>query len=163
MSCIYGPRQFGTEDQGWVAHFLRAALADRPITIYGTGKQVRDLLFVGDLIDAMLLAEQHMPTLSGRAFNIGGGPTNATSLLEILDLIEDLIGGLSPELRFEDWRPGDQPWYVSDIRTFSDATGWRPRIGTREGVSRLIDWLSAWTGRPLPKSVAREVAACASR
>ena len=161
MSCIYGPRQFGTEDQGWVAHFLRAALADQPITIYGTGKQVRDLLFVGDLVDAFLLAERHMPALSGRAFNIGGGPDNAASLLEIIGLIEDLTG-LSPELRLADWRPGDQPWYVSDIRSFAEATGWRPRVGVREGLLRLIHWLSAWTGRRLPRPYAQEAAACAS-
>lgn len=162
MSCIYGPRQFGTEDQGWVAHFLRRVLADQPVTVYGTGKQVRDLLFVGDLVDAMLLAQQHMPALSGRAFNIGGGPENAASLLEVLDLIEELTG-IAPELSFGEWRPGDQPWYVSDTRAFSSATGWRAKVGLREGVLRLTDWLCAWTGRRLAKPHRREAAACASR
>ena len=162
MSCIYGPRQFGTEDQGWVAHFVRAVLAGQPLTIYGTGKQVRDLLFVSDLVDAFLLAERHLPALSGRAFNIGGGASHAASLLEITRLIEDLTG-LTPELRFADWRPGDQPWYVSDTRAFTGATGWRPRVGLREGVLRLSHWLSAWTGRPLPRPLEQEAAACASR
>lgn len=160
MSCIYGPRQFGTEDQGWVAHFARAVLAGHPITLYGTGKQVRDLLFVSDLVEAYLLAQRQMPALRGRAFNIGGGPENAASLLEILGLIEQVSGG-SPRLRRAGWRPGDQPWYVSDIRRFSAATGWQPRVGIGEGVARLMHWLSA--GRGISAGAAREVAACASR
>jgi CDP-paratose 2-epimerase len=162
MSCVYGPRQFGTEDQGWVAHFVRRVLGGQPVTIYGTGKQVRDLLFVDDLVDALLLAQRHMPKLSGRAFNIGGGPANAASLLEILKLIEEL-SGLEPAAQFADWRPGDQPWYVSDIQAFSSATGWNPRVGPREGVSRLIRWLCEWSGHDMPKPYAEEVALCASR
>jgi CDP-paratose 2-epimerase len=133
-----------------------------PVTIYGTGKQVRDLLFVEDLVDALLLAQQHGPALSGRAFNIGGGPLNAASLLEILTLIEELTG-FDPAVQFADWRPGDQPWYVSDIRAFSSATGWHPRVGPREGVSRLIRWLCDWSGQDLPKPYAQEIALCASR
>jgi CDP-paratose 2-epimerase len=136
-------------------------LTDQPITLYGTGKQVRDLLFVGDLVEAFLLAERHLPALRGRAFNIGGGPNNAASLLEIIGLIEDLTG-LALELRFAGWRPGDQPWYVSDTRAFADATGWHPRVGLREGVLRLSQWLSAWTGRQLPMAYGQEAAACAS-
>lgn len=167
MSCIYGPRQFGNEDQGWVAHFLRAALSGQPITLYGTGKQVRDLLYVGDLVDALVLAQRHMPALQGRAFNIGGGPANTASLLEIIRLIGALLGEV-PQTRFAEWRPGDQPWYVSDIRRFRAATGWQPRVGISEGVPRLLAWLSAWTGQALPggalpESHTKEGTACASR
>jgi CDP-paratose 2-epimerase len=126
MSCIYGPRQFGTEDQGWVAHFLIRALDGRPITLYGDGLQVRDVLFVDDLVDAFLLARRHAPRLAGRAFNIGGGPANTTSLLELVERIGQLAGG-RPDVHFDDWRTGDQKWYVSDVRAFGAATGWQPR------------------------------------
>src|SRR5205085_11918833 len=140
MSCIYGPRQFGTEDQGWVAHLLLRALRGEPITIYGDGRQVRDLLFVEDLVDAFLLAESRAEELAGRAFNIGGGPARTRSLLELMDDIADLEGR-SPELRFANWRPGDQRYYVSDTRAFRDATGWAPRVSVAEGVARLHEWL----------------------
>lgn len=140
MSCIYGPRQFGTEDQGWLAHFLIRALENRSITLYGDGKQVRDILFVDDLVDAMQLAICNIDRLWGRAFNIGGGPSQTTSLLEIVDLIEDLHG-YRPAVRFDTWRPGDQRYYVSDIRNFSNLTGWAPQVGVREGVARLSRWL----------------------
>ena len=140
MSCIYGLHQFGCEDQGWVAHFLIRALAKAPITIYGDGRQVRDILFVEDLIRAFLLAGEHMEEIAGQSFNIGGGPTNTVSLLELLDFITE-IQGHRPECRFEAWRSADQRYYVSDIRKFSAATGWRPNIGVREGVSRLHEWL----------------------
>ena len=140
MSCIYGPHQFGTEDQGWVAHFLIRALGGRPIMLYGDGMQVRDLLFVEDLVDAFLLAQQHMGALAGQAFNIGGGPRNAASLLEIVDLIGDLHGE-RPDVDFGDWRTGDQRYYVSDTRRFTAATGWAPKTGVRDGVERLYEWL----------------------
>jgi CDP-paratose 2-epimerase len=140
MSCIYGVHQFGNEDQGWVAHFLIRALASAPITIYGDGKQVRDILFIDDLVNAFLLTQENMSELSGKAFNIGGGPRNTISLLELLDLIES-IHGRRPEVRFDDWRAADQLYYVSDTRKFSQATGWKARIGVREGVSRLYHWL----------------------
>ncbi|HEU4752594.1 MAG TPA: NAD-dependent epimerase/dehydratase family protein, partial [Armatimonadota bacterium] len=140
MSCIYGPHQFGTEDQGWVAHFLIRALQDEPITLYGDGMQVRDVLFVDDLVDAFLLAQANMDTLSGRAFNIGGSPANTTSLLELLDLIHELHGEKA-QLRFGDWRPGDQRYYVSDTRAFQAATGWAPRVGVQAGVGKLYAWL----------------------
>ena len=140
MSCIYGPRQFGTEDQGWVAHFLIRALGGRPITLYGDGMQVRDVLFVDDLVDAFLLAQQRIGDLSGQAFNIGGGPSNATSLLELIDLIGDLHGE-RPNVRFGDWRTGDQRYYVSDTGRFQDATGWAPKVGVRDGVEQLYQWL----------------------
>jgi CDP-paratose 2-epimerase len=140
MSCIYGPHQFGNEDQGWVAHFLIRALEGHPITIYGDGRQVRDVLFVEDLVDAMLLCQQSMDQLRGRAFNIGGGPANTTSLLELLERIGTLTGDM-PEFTTSDWRTGDQRYYVSDIRGFSAATGWRPQVGVAEGVQRLHAWL----------------------
>ena len=140
MSCIYGPRQFGTEDQGWVAHFLIRALQGEPITIYGDGRQVRDVLFVEDLVNAFLLAHANMDTLCGQAFNMGGGPSRTTSLLELLADIGALLGRRA-EVQFEDWRPGDQRYYVSDTRKFEQATGWRARVGLREGLSRLMLWL----------------------
>jgi CDP-paratose 2-epimerase len=140
MSCIYGPHQFGTEDQGWVAHFLIRAIAGQPITLYGDGLQVRDILFVDDLIEALLLAQAHMPQLSGQAFNIGGGPAQAVSLLELIDLIAELHGD-SPVVHCADWRPGDQHYYVSDTRRFRAATGWAPQVGVRQGLRLLHQWL----------------------
>lgn len=140
MSCIYGPHQFGNEDQGWVAHFLIRSLRSEPLTLYGNGKQVRDLLFVEDLVDAFVRARRDSPRLAGRAFNLGGGPQRTTSLLELLGRIERLQGR-RPQVRFDDWRPGDQAWYVSDTRSFQDATGWRPRVSVEEGVERLNNWL----------------------
>lgn len=142
MSCIYGPHQMGTEDQGWVAHFLIRAMNGEPITIFGDGKQVRDLLFVGDLVDAMLLAHRRMDRCAGRAFNIGGGPGQAVSLIEVIESIERLIGR-SVELNHEAWRPADQRWYVSDTRRFEGATRWGPRVGVAQGLGRLHEWLSA--------------------
>jgi CDP-paratose 2-epimerase len=158
MSCIYGPHQFGTEDQGWVAHFLIQALRGRPITVYGDGRQVRDLLFVEDLVEALLLAMRRMPTESGRAFNIGGGPGNAVSLLELLDMIGEITGRL-PQVRFDDWRPGDQKYYVSNTARFEKATGWRPRTGVRHGLERLAGWL----GRERAPIGIRKAAAGAGR
>ncbi|HEX8234422.1 MAG TPA: GDP-mannose 4,6-dehydratase [Abditibacteriaceae bacterium] len=140
MSCIYGPHQFGTEDQGWVAHFLIRALEGAPITLYGDGKQVRDILFVEDLVDAFLLAQQNMSTLQGQAFNIGGGAANTTSLLELVELIGELCAQ-KPQVQFDQWRPGDQRYYVSDARKFAAATGWSARTDIRAGVEQLHAWL----------------------
>ena len=140
MSCIYGPHQFGTEDQGWVAHFLIQALQGRPITIYGDGRQVRDVLFVDDLVEAFLLAVQRLTRVTGEAFNIGGGPGNAVSLLELLEMIGD-ITGRRPEVQFDDWRPGDQKYYVSSTARFGQATGWRPTTDVRRGLEQLAEWL----------------------
>jgi CDP-paratose 2-epimerase len=147
MSCIYGPHQFGNEDQGWVAHFLIRALDREPITLYGDGRQVRDVLFVEDLVDAFLLAQQHMATLTGQAFNIGGGPGRTISLLELLDLITTLRGA-RPVTVFDAWRTGDQRYYVSDTRKFQAATGWRPRTSVRAGIEQLYDWLLHARGLP---------------
>jgi CDP-paratose 2-epimerase len=140
MSCIYGPRQFGNEDQGWVAHFLIRAESDAPITLYGDGKQVRDILFVSDLVDALLKAERNIDDLAGRAFNIGGGPENVVSLHELIELIAT-ISGRRPEVRHEPWRAGDQRYYVSDTGSFRRATGFRPVVGVSEGVLALHRWL----------------------
>lgn len=148
MSCIYGPHQFGTEDQGWVAHFLIQALRGRPITLYGDGRQVRDILYVDDLVDAFLLAQRHMGTEAGRVFNIGGGPGNTVSLVELLERIGGLAGR-RPTVLMDAWRPGDQRFYVSDTSRFSEATGWRPAIGVDEGLRRLAAWL-AEADRPAP-------------
>jgi CDP-paratose 2-epimerase len=142
MSCIFGPRQFGTEDQGWVAHFMLRALRGEPICLYGDGKQVRDVLFIDDLVDAFLLGEKHGARLAGRAFNMGGGPANAISLLDLLDRIEELHGE-RPELHFEAWRTGDQRYYVSDTAAFEEATGWNRRVSAEEGIARLYRWLAA--------------------
>lgn len=140
MSCIYGPHQYGNEDQGWVAHFVMRSLAGKPITIYGDGMQVRDILFVDDLIDAFLLAQRHMKKLSGSAYNIGGGPANTISLLELLDLLSQLQDG-ELSIRFEDWRAADQRYYVADTSKFRKLTGWQPRVGVDEGIRRLFEWI----------------------
>jgi CDP-paratose 2-epimerase len=140
MSCIYGLHQFGTEDQGWVAHFTINALAQSPITLYGDGKQVRDILFIDDLIEALLLARKNIRTLSGQVFNIGGGVGNTTSLRELLALIGELHES-KPRINFAHWRPGDQRYYVTNFSKFHTATGWSPRVGKVEGVRRLYNWL----------------------
>jgi len=142
MSCIYGQHQQGNEDQGWVAHFAKQALAGQSITVYGDGRQVRDILFVDDLVDAMLDATARMDDLSGRAFNIGGGPSNSVSLLEVLDRIAGLTHR-PPQITYDDPRIGDQRWFVSDTRRFEEATGWRPKVGVADGVARLVNWLHA--------------------
>lgn len=140
MSCIYGPHQFGTEDQGWVAHFLIRALKGEPITLYGDGLQVRDILFVDDLVEAMLLSHQHIDRLSGQAFNIGGGPENSVSLLELLEFIGTLTGQM-PNYRLSDWRRGDQKYYVSNTQHFRELTGWAPKTSIQDGVNALYRWL----------------------
>jgi CDP-paratose 2-epimerase len=140
MSCIYGPRQFGTEDQGWVAHFLISALRDQPITIYGDGRQVRDILFVDDAVEAFLLAQERIDVVRGQAFNIGGGVNNTVSLLELIALIESQLG-TAPEIAFAPPRPGDQRFYVSAIGKYRAMTGWAPRVGVEAGVRRLLRWL----------------------
>jgi len=139
MSCIYGPHQCGNEDQGWVAHFVKQAIASLPVTFYGDGKQVRDALFVEDLIDAFLLAHQKIDRTRGRAFNIGGGVDNTVSLVELVEKIAD-AGTPIPEIRREPWRPSDQRYYVSDIRAFHETTGWAPKVPFDEGLQQLHDW-----------------------
>ncbi len=140
MSCIYGPHQCGTEAQGWLAHFLIQALKGESIKLCGDGKQVRDVLFVDDLVDAFLLAWERMDVLSGQAFNIGGGVANTTSLLELLDRVEELHG-TRPKVEWNDWRPGDQRYYASDFSRFQAATGWSPKVGIQAGVEQIYQWL----------------------
>jgi CDP-paratose 2-epimerase len=153
MSCIYGPHQLGTEDQGWVAHFLIRAVEGKPLTIYGDGMQVRDVLFIEDLVDAFILAQDNMATVGGRAFNIGGGPANTVSLTELMDRIGELHGE-KPHVQFEPWRTGDQRYYVSDTRAFGAATGWAPQIPVRDGVRALYEWLLAARGISRPRALA---------
>jgi CDP-paratose 2-epimerase len=141
MSCIYGPHQCGNEDQGWVAHFLLQAMRGQPITIYGDGLQVRDILYVDDLVEAMLLCGENRDELRGRAFNMGGGPGNTVSLVELMDLIATL-SGRRPRVLHADWRAGDQRWFVADTRRFGVATGWRPRVDAAQGVADLYRWFS---------------------
>lgn len=141
MSCIYGPRQAGNEEQGWVAHFLSQALSDAPITIYGDGLQVRDALYVGDLVDACLLAMERIDDISGHAFNVGGGPENTVSLIELLEQIGATLGR-RPRVRFGAWRPGDQRYYCSDYRKLHRATGWKPTTRLDEGLELLRAWLA---------------------
>ena len=140
MSCIYGPHQFGTEDQGWVAHFLIRALNREPITIYGDGKQVRDILFVEDLVDAFLLAAKNIDLCSGHAFNIGGGASNTISLRELLATLRKL-DGRDARVDTAAWRTGDQRYYVSDTTRFRQLTGWRPAMQAAEGIRKLREWL----------------------
>ena len=148
MSCIYGQRQMGTEDQGWVAHFLISTLIGQPITLYGDGHQVRDILDVRDAVDAYVAAWRQIETIKGRAFNLGGGAANAVSLQQLLAHIGQ-VTGRTPELGFEDWRAGDQRYFVADARAARDALGLDQPRGWREGVADLAAWLSAERGQGL--------------
>ncbi|OAP36671.1 CDP-paratose 2-epimerase [Sinorhizobium glycinis] len=140
MSCVYGPRQFGTEDQGWVAHFLIRALAGEPISIYGDGKQVRDILHVSDAVAAYRALLASIDRLAGRAFNLGGGPGNAVSVAEVLHEIERVTARRVRRVK-SDWRAGDQLYFVADTRALMDALGWRARTGWRAGLRDLHAWL----------------------
>jgi CDP-paratose 2-epimerase len=144
MSCIYGPHQFGNEDQGWVAHFLLRARERQPIAIFGDGCQVRDVLYVEDLVDALTLASANVQRLKGQAFNIGGGPRNTLSLLELVDLMKERFGN-RVDLQFSAWRRGDQRYYVTDTGRFEAATGWRPSVSPQVGLERLQEWLDQLT------------------
>ncbi len=141
QSCIYGPRQFGIEDQGWVAWFAIRAMQEQPITIYGDGKQVRDVLFMDDLTAAYDLAIKNIDRTAGKAYNIGGGPANTMSLLELLDMLTERFGK-RPTYSFDDWRPGDQLVYISGIQRAEADFGWRPKVAPKEGVGKMIAWLT---------------------
>jgi CDP-paratose 2-epimerase len=140
QSCVYGTRQFGIEDQGWVAWFCVAVATGRPFTIFGDGKQIRDALWVGDLVDAYERAVERIGAVAGEVFNVGGGPSNTMSLLELVAYLERAFGRqLRPA--FADWRPGDQRVFVSDVRKAEHLLGWRPRVSVAEGIERLIGWV----------------------
>lgn len=140
MSCIYGERQFGVEDQGWVAWFVIAALNGKPITIYGDGKQVRDVLHVSDLVQAF---DKFLNSKTKHdVFNIGGGAKNTLSLIELLEIIKKQASK-TPKLSYTDWRPADQKVYVSDISKAKEILSWVPKVTPEAGVKKLIDWCSA--------------------
>lgn len=141
MSCIYGPRQFGIEDQGWVAWFIIAALTNKHVTIYGDGKQVRDVLYVGDLINAFSLAYKNIDKIKGNVFNIGGGCNNTLSLLELIKYIEEFTGK-EIMYNYSNWRAGDQKIYISNIEKANNIFGWNPKISTIEGVKFLLEWVN---------------------
>jgi CDP-paratose 2-epimerase len=141
QSCIYGPRQFGIEDQGWVAWFIIAAVMGRPLTIYGDGKQVRDILHVNDLLNAYDLAIEKIDVSAGQVYNIGGGPENVMSVwAEFGPKLERLLGE-TIEVARGDWRPGDQRAFYADIRKAEKELGWKPKIGVEEGVKILFEWV----------------------
>jgi CDP-paratose 2-epimerase len=140
QSCIYGRRQFGIEDQGWVAWFTIRAAQRAPVTIYGDGKQTRDVLFIDDLCDAFSAALSRIDEVKGRIYNIGGGPKNTLSLLELVKMLDELAG--KPlEVGYDDWRPGDQRVFVCDIRKAKRELGWEPKIGAPQGVELLHRWV----------------------
>jgi len=139
QSCIYGTRQFGIEDQGWVAWFAIAAALNKKITIYGDGKQVRDILFIDDLIEAFNKAVKNIKIAQGQIYNIGGGPKNTLSLLELLDLLKIKLKK-KIKYDFDDWRPGDQPIYISDITKAKKQLKWYPKTTYKRGISQLLIW-----------------------
>jgi CDP-paratose 2-epimerase len=143
QSCIYGPRQLGIEDQGWVAHFCIAARYGRPISIYGDGKQVRDLLWVDDLIAAYQAAAERIDVAAGQIYNLGGGPDNTLSIWAEFGPLLARLAGREICVTHGDWRAGDQPVFVSDIRKAERELGWRPRVGVPEGIERLYAWVDA--------------------
>lgn len=155
-SCIYGPRQFGTEDQGWVAHFLIRALRGEAVTIYGDGKQVRDVLHVKDAVAAYRSALGRIDAVKGQAFNLGGGASNSVSLRQVLDEIA-ILTGRPVQVGYAEPRTGDQVYFVADTSRLASRTGWRPAVAWREGLRDLADWLTADLGLPaLKRSRARQ-------
>ncbi len=153
MSCIYGPRQMGTEDQGWVAHFLIQALKDKPVSIYGDGRQVRDILDVDDAVEAYLSAWRNIDAVQGRAFNLGGGRANAVSLRQLIAHIDSLLGRKT-QLEFGDWRAGDQRYYVSDTTQVRRELRLPEPRDWRTGVGRLADWLRVEHGLRVAENAA---------
>ena len=142
QSCIYGPNQFGIEDQGWVAWFTIAAIYNKSISIYGDGMQVRDVLHVSDLIQAYQACVDNIDKTNGQIYNLGGGRVNVASLLELLNLLEEKIGRDIP-YKFADWRPGDQPVYISDIKKITTETNWKPLVSFDQGIDTLIEWVQS--------------------
>jgi CDP-paratose 2-epimerase len=146
QSCVYGPHQYGTEDQGWLAHFVHSVLARRSITIYGDGHQVRDLLDVRDLSRLYAITIDRIEDCRGETFNIGGGPDNACSLLEAIDSVARLTG-VGARTSFADPRAGDQPYYVSDIRRVGRVLGWQPQVAVQAGLEHLVGWATGLSER----------------
>lgn len=142
QSCIYGRRQFGIEDQGWVAHFVIAAVLGRPINIYGDGRQVRDLLHVSDLIRAYERGIQKIDELSGEAFNIGGGPQNTLSIWSEFGPLLEELSGKSIAVKRGGWRPGDQRVFIADIRRAKELLEWVPLVKPVDGIHDLYQWVS---------------------
>jgi CDP-paratose 2-epimerase len=140
MSCIYGTRQFGTEDQGWVAHFGRSMLRGEPLTIYGDGCQVRDILWIDDLVHAMRLAMERLGSVAGEVFNVGGGHRNAVSVRGVIERLGDITGARA-DATYAEWRPGDQKIYVSDTSHLERVLGWRAETGWQGGLEKLAGWL----------------------
>jgi CDP-paratose 2-epimerase len=156
MSCIYGPHQQGNEDQGWVAHFLMRARDRGTLTVYGDGLQVRDLLYIDDLIEAFQLAMRNADRLAGRAFNIGGGPLNTLSLRELIARLQERAAGNPLRIQYGRARRGDQRYYVSDTTAFAAATGWRARTNVAQGLDRLGQWLERPKATPsVPMAIAQ--------
>lgn len=141
QSCIYGERQFGFEDQGWVAWFLIAAVKQNPISIFGDGKQVRDLLNIEDLLDAYDLAIEGIDKSAGKIYNIGGGPDYSISIWKEFSKILMPILGRELTVEYNDWRPGDQKVYISDIQKINHELGWEPKITIEEGIKKLFTWI----------------------
>jgi CDP-paratose 2-epimerase len=141
QSSIYGPRQFGIEDQGWIAYLAICAATGKPITIYGDGKQVRDILYIDDLARAFEAAMARIDTAAGQIYNIGGGPERTLTIWTETGPLLEKLAGRPLEVRYSDWRPGDQRIYVSDISKATAALGWTPRVAPEEGVGRLWAWI----------------------
>lgn len=139
QSCIYGTRQYGVEDQGWVAWFIIASLLNKPLTVFGNGKQARDILWIDDLVEAYVRCAQNPETVSGRIYNVGGGPGNVLSLLELIEYLQE-EDVLTQTPRFADWRPGDQKLFVCDVAKIFQDIQWQPTVSPRQGVKRIIDW-----------------------
>jgi CDP-paratose 2-epimerase len=154
MSCIYGERQMGTEDQGWVAHFLIKAIEGQPLTIYGDGYQVRDIMDVSNAVDAYLSAWHRIESIKGRAFNLGGGPANAVSLRQLVAYMGGLLGK-DISIGFEDWRAGDQRYFVADTRAARQALGLDTAVDWRDGVAHLAHWLRS-ERQAVPEEAAEE-------
>lgn len=140
MSCIYGKHQQGNEDQGWVAHFAKCFTEGKEITIYGDGKQVRDILYIDDLVNLFDLIINNTEKIKGEIFNIGGGVKNAISLLELIEKLEILTEN-KVKIKFSNWRPGDQKVYITDIRKVKKFLGWEPMTKLDDGLIKLIEWL----------------------
>ena len=141
QSGIYGPHQFGIEEQGWLAWLCNALLFDKPVTIFGNGKQVRDVLYIDDLLRAFDLAVMNIKKTRGQAYNIGGGPKFSLSIWELFAILEELAGKKF-NYSFGPWRPGDQKVYISDINKAKKDFNWQPKISPKEGVKKLYNWIS---------------------